>query len=75
MLMKMIQVRKSSCSLQRRKRKIESFSGVKRPSENNQTHQTDDGNSNSKNNQTSRMHASGDRRPEFRVDSDYNPPK
>lgn len=58
-----------------KEKQIEFSSGVKRPSENNQTHQTDDGNSNSKNNQTSRMHSGGDRRSDFRCDSDYNQPK
>lgn len=51
------------------------FTGVKRPSEFNQTHNIDDGNSNTKTNQSSRMHLSGDRRSEFRSDSDYNQPK
>ncbi len=51
------------------------FSGVKRPPELNQTHNIDDGNSNTKTNQSSRIHASGDRRSEIRPDSEYNAPK
>jgi hypothetical protein len=52
------------------------FSGVKRPSEYNQTHNIDDGNSNTKTtNQSSRTHPTSDRRPDFRGDSEYNPPK
>jgi len=48
---------------------------VKRPSEYNQTHIIDEGNSNTKTNQPSRIHSSGDRRSEFRSDADYNQPK
>jgi hypothetical protein len=53
----------------------EDDAGVKRPSEHNQTHSIDDGNSNTKTNQSSRMHSGGDRRSEFRCDSEYNPSK
>jgi hypothetical protein len=53
---------------------ISFFSGVKRPSELNQTHTIDDGNSNTKTNQSSRGHPT-DRRSDFRYDAEYNPPK
>lgn len=48
------------------------FLGVKRPSELNQTQNVDDGNSNTKNNQSSRAHPA-DRRSDFRYDAEYNP--
>jgi len=43
--------------------------GVKRPQN------VDDGNSNPRHNQSSRIHPSNDRRSDFRVDGDYNPQK
>lgn len=46
--------------------------GVKRPSELNPTHNIDDGNSNTKTNQASRLHTN-DRRSDFRYDTEYNP--
>ncbi|CAF2363792.1 unnamed protein product [Rotaria sp. Silwood2] len=52
----------------------EDDAGVKRPSEYNQTHNIDDGNSNTKNNQSSRSHTS-DRRSDFRYDAEYNTSK
>ncbi|CAF0809537.1 unnamed protein product [Rotaria sp. Silwood1] len=52
----------------------EDDAGVKRPSEYNQTHTVDDGNSNIKNNQSSRSHTS-DRRSDFRYDAEYNASK
>ena len=48
------------------------YLGVKRPSELSQTQNVDDGNSNTKNNQSSRVHPN-DRRSDFRYDGEYNP--
>ncbi|CAF5210773.1 unnamed protein product, partial [Rotaria magnacalcarata] len=49
----------------------EDDAGVKRPPELNQTQSIDDGNNNTKNNQSSRVHPN-DRRSEFRYDGEYN---
>ncbi|UJR25408.1 hypothetical protein I4U23_006755 [Adineta vaga] len=49
----------------------EDDAGVKRPSEFNVTHNNDDGNSNPKSNQSSRLHPN-ERRSDFRLDTEYN---